>query len=145
MQIKSICTILILILVLVGCAGRLPTVCDEVKGPSLLCDTAERYGVRLEDVGNGLIIANAIAIAEGLYTIDEAVEVMTELRDILDDPITYVTFKVEVYKRMEKYPGLIEVATVYFDELGGMAKEIYPIDRKLLVGWLDKQIKTLGG
>ena len=130
-----------------GCAGigTRPSICDTLTEPSLLCDLSAKYNVRLEDIGNGLIIANAVAIGQGFYTRDQAVEVMKEIRAILDNPVSYAFFKVGVYEKVDLYPGLLEVASVYFSELGGLTQIMYRTDRDILIGFMDKQIKTLGG
>ena len=130
-----------------GCAylTPMPSVCDTIEGPSLLCDLSEKYKVRLEDIGNGLIIANAVAIGQGLYTRDQAVEVMKEIRAILDNPVSYAFFKAGVDEKVALYPGLLEIATVYFSELGGLTQIMYRTDRDILIGFLDKQIEILGG
>lgn len=120
------------------------SVCDTLESPSYLCDISKKYGVRLEDVGNGLIIANAVAIGQGLYTKEQALVVLMEIRVFLDNPISYAAFKAHVYEQMDAYPGLLEVATVYFSELGENTMIMFKADRDLLAGWLDKQIGILG-
>uniref|UniRef100_A0A6H2A4Q1 Uncharacterized protein n=1 Tax=viral metagenome TaxID=1070528 RepID=A0A6H2A4Q1_9ZZZZ len=135
-----------LLAVIIGCANMpaLPSACDS-QTESMLCDLSKKYNVRLEDIGNGLIIANAIAISQNLYTKEEAVSVMKDIRAILDNPISYAFFKTEVYKHVDAYPGLLEVASIYFAELGAVSKMMYAADRKILIGWLNQQIKILGG
>lgn len=129
---------------LVGCGhlANLPSVCDHLE-QSRLCVISQKYDVRLEDVGNILIVANAVAIGQGLYTVDDAIKVMKELRSVLNDPISYALFKAKVDESIRAYPGLIEVASIYFAELGGITDNMYLDDRNLLKGWLDKQILIL--
>jgi hypothetical protein len=130
-----------------GCAGlkTLPSVCDDLQTPSKLCEVSKKYGVRIEDIGNGLIIANAVAIGQGVYTKDEALKVMKEIRAVLDNPVSNAFFKAQVYLKVDTYPGLLEVASAYFSELGSLTQMMYAEDRRLLVGFLDQQIKILGG
>ena len=135
--------ILAFVVLLFGCATTLPSKCDDVTDPSRLCDLSKQAGVRLEDVGNGLIVANAISIGSGLYTKEQALTVLKEFRSALDQPITYLAFKTLLYDKMDQYPGLIEVATIYFEQLGNIQEIMYPKDRELLAGWLDRQIKIL--
>lgn len=127
---------------LFACAN-LPSVCDTMTGKSYLCDISKKYGVRLEDVGNGLIIINAVAISQGLYTKDQAKSVLEEIRALLENPITYSLFKAKVILKVDTYPGLLEVASVYFSELGMVDKTIYAADRDLLIAWIDKQLGLL--
>ena len=130
-----------------GCAGigTRPSICDTLTEPSQLCWLSEKYNVRLEDIGNGLIVANAVAIVQGVYTKEDAIAVMRDIRAILDNPVSYAFFKTGVDARVAFYPGLLEIATVYFSELGGVTQIMYRTDRDILIGFLDKQIKMLGG
>ena len=128
---------------LIGCAGQLPSVCDQITEPCRLCDLSRKYNVRLEDIGAGLIIANAVAIGEGLYTKQEALEVVQALRSILDNPVSYVYFRDEVYRYVNAYPGLLEVATAYFNDIGSLTQVMYAKDRAILSEFLDQQIQGL--
>lgn len=141
---KRMSIAVVLIMILSGCAmlQGAPSVCDTLEERSLLCETAAKAGIRLEDLGNGLIIANMIAIAENLYTRDQAAEVLTHLRDLLHNPISYLLFANEVQKIGRQYPGLLAVAEIYMDQLL-VSIPIHNVDRALLVGWLDKQIEGL--
>ena len=61
--------IFVFALFLVGCLGNdRPSVCTDITEPSLLCEIAVKHGVRLETVGNTLIIVNSVAIAKGVYS-----------------------------------------------------------------------------
>jgi len=130
--------------ILSSCAGfkNLPSVCDDLEG-SALCDTADNAGVRLEDIGNAFIIANAISIGQGIYTKEQARVVLNELQDALMNPITWVLFSDIVKGKIEQYPGLLEIAEGYFTVLVDSYAQIYDADRTILVGWLGKQIKIL--
>ncbi len=131
----------------VGCSGlpKLPSACDKLTERSYLCEICKKNGVRLEDVGNGLIIANAIAIGQGLYSKADALAVFKELRAVLNDPVSYAFFKAKVDEKMARYPGLIEVAVVYFNELSALDDVMFTGDKLLLIGWMDQQIRLLGG
>lgn len=127
----------------IGCAGLgdRPSVCDTTE-KSLLCDLSAEYGVRIEDIGNGLIIANSVAIGEGLYTREQARAVLVDLRAILDNPVSYAFFRLQVLDRVAKYPELILVAQQYFDELT-TGQIMYKADRQMLCAWLDDRIEAL--
>ncbi len=140
---KYIGAVLVLFMVY-GCAmlQGAPSVCDNLEERSLLCEAAARLGVRLEDVGNGLIIANAGAIATGQYTRDQAIEILTHLRNFAQNPVSYVLFIKEVNKMLRMYPGMLTVAESYMDLIAS-ALPIYSTDRVLLVDWLNDQIEAL--
>jgi len=130
-----------------GCAsvGTRPSVCDTITEPSLLCEYSAEIGVRLEDVGTGLIVANAANIGLfKLYTTEQAVKVMKEIRAILDNPVSYAYFKGQIDQRLSQYPGLLQVAEAFFDTLGAQTQIMYRTDRDILIGFLDKQIEILG-
>lgn len=129
-------------LILTSCAN-LPSVCDTMTQKSYLCDISQKHGVRLEDVGNGLIVVNAIAIQQGLYTKEQAIKVLSEIDALLKYPISYAAFKAGVYEKVDAFPGLIEVASIYFSELGLLSQDILQADRKLLVDWIAKQLSFL--
>ena len=141
---KKLLLLACLIPFLFACGG-IPTVCDKITEPSIFCDLSKKANVRFEDVGNGLIIANAVAIGEGIYTKEQALKVMKELKLFMADPVTYAAFKAEVYLKMDKYPGLLLVAELYLGQFSGLNQPIYAADRTLIIGWLDQQIKILGG
>lgn len=125
----------------VGCAG-LPSVCDDITEGSILCKISKEQGVRLEDVGNVLIIANAIAIGEGAYSIEQAIDVMKKIRALLDDPISYIGFKNGLKSTMTKYPGLIEIGSIYIDQFTG-TRLMSNTDSEMLITFLDNRIKNM--
>ena len=133
-----------LFLVFTSCAmlSSGPSVCEDIQTPSLLCKMADDRGVNLEAIGNALIIANAIAIGEGLYTKAQARDVLIELRGILDNPVSYLFFKQGLKRYIDKYPGLLIVATAYIDRFN-MDQVMYPADQELLAGFLAAQIESL--
>ena len=133
-----------LVFILSGCIsmGNLPSVCDTATD-SLLCDISVKNNVRLEDIGNVLIVTNAIAIGEGVYSQESALIAMKEIRGLLDGPVSYTAFRSGVFTIVDKYPGVLEVASIYFSQLTGNTQTMYPADREILISWLDSRIKTL--
>lgn len=128
-----------------GALATMPSVCDSVDpGESVLCDLAKDNKIRIEDVGNAFIFVNAIAIGEGVYTKEEAVEVCQALLDVLDTPITYIALRTELLDQVQKYPGLLEVAQSYM-AIFNVDEDIYRKDRDLLIKWLNERIGSLGG
>ena len=122
--------------------GTRPTVCDRIQGPSILCQVAGEHGVRLEDVGNGLILVNAVAISEGAYTKGDAKRVLRRLLESLDGPVTYALFKEHLINATESFPGLLDVARSYLDELS-LSNRMHDADREILRTWLTNRIKSL--
>ncbi|MCG8643228.1 MAG: hypothetical protein MI862_26115 [Desulfobacterales bacterium] len=122
--------------------GNRPTVCNQIEEPSILCQVATEHGVRLEDVGNGLILVNALAISEGVYTRADARQVLSRLLDALDGSITYAVFKSRIQQATESFPGLLDVAKSYLDEFS-LSNQMYDADREILQTWLTNRIKSL--
>ena len=120
-----------------------PSVCDNLSEKSLLCMLAAKTGIKLEDMGTGLIIVNSILIAEGKYTQEQALEVVTTLRDILKKPVTYLYFYANVKDYLEKFPGLMLVDLDLLDELAN-SQVMHNPDRELLLNWLNTVIGDLG-
>lgn len=137
--------ILIMTIGIFACTGLetkpQPSVCDSLE-KSLLCELAAEQGMRIEDVGAVVQVANSILIGEGVYSKSQALTVMQHFRDILDNPVSYVFFKTEVEKYVSKYPGLLDVTQYYIDRFVD-TKMMYRADRDLLIAWLDKQVEIL--
>lgn len=132
-----------LVMLLAGCAGNRPSVCDGIQpGDSLLCQIAADHDIQLEDVGLALVAVNAVAIGEGLYTRDQAQEVINRLLLALDGSITYAVFRDRIMEYTEKYPGLLDVAQTYLDRFA-LSKQIRETDRDILRTFLQKRLKAL--
>lgn len=135
--------LLIAVMMTVGCVfNDLPSVCDQLEDKSYLCEIAQKHDIRLESVGTILVVANAVAIGEGVYTSTDALQVMQSIRCVLDQPISYLFFKDKVQGLTEKYPGLLEIADIYLNEFMS-TQTMFVRDREILQGWLDKRIARL--
>ena len=146
MKTKLAVTILLMSTIwLAGCAmPRQPSVCDRITDPSLLCDMAAHYNVRLEDIGAVLVAVNAVAIGEGAYMRKDARNVLSELLLMLDEgAVSYVMFKAGIESRLKKYPGLLDVSRGYLEYFTGRHAFIYKRDREILRRWLARQIERL--
>ncbi len=119
-----------------------PSVCESDEGPSLLCVMAEKNGVKLEAVANALIIANAIMIGEGVYSRAQAIEVLSDLLTILERPVSYRYFRLELLNALDKYPGLILVANSYINQFT-MPQIMFKRDRGYIQWILRNQIEVL--
>lgn len=127
---------------LVGCFPG-PSVCDqEGVGRSLLCEAADDLGVKLEGVGFGLRVVNAVALANEAYTVDEVVTVLKELRLALENPISYVLFKGHVDTVLASYPGMFEEAVNILGVFSSPAT-MFVRDRQVLITYLDNRIAEL--
>ena len=128
----------------IGCQLRQGhSVCDSIEpGESVLCDIASAQGVSLEVVGNGLIVVNAIAIGERLYSSREAIEVLEALYGTLEWPITYMLFRDEINKALANYPGLINIIEIYLTEFS-LSKRISITDKEILQRWIQARISSL--
>jgi hypothetical protein len=125
-----------------GCSGK--SVCTDREFNSYLCDTADGIGVRLETVGNVLIVANAIAIGEGKYTAQEAVSVLEDLRNVVSAGPAYAYIYSKIGKALSDYPGLFAVSMIYLNEFK-RPQIMTKVDREMLLFWIDEQIEMLGG
>lgn len=140
----SIIALLIGILA-VGCVEIFnsgPTVCDTVQGNSVLCTMSDKHGVKLETIGNVLIVANRTAIAAGAYSKSDALKALVEIRKLIDSPVSYAFFTTEVRRVSKKYPGLIQIAEKYLSDLIE-DKIMFKADREILQKFLDSRIKSL--
>jgi len=140
---KGPAAMVLMLFMVAGCVGTqtAPSVCDTVE-KSMLCDLAQDQGVRLEDIGLVLIVVNSVAIGEGLYSKDQARAVLVDLRAILDNPVSYVFFRANVYDSVDKYPELLEVCKLYLDRFT-TGRIMYKADRAILISWLDDRIEAL--
>lgn len=143
---KTFIAVIGICLLLSACITTMPSKCDTLTEPSLLCQIAQDKGVRLEDVGNILIVANAVAIGEGLYSRKDAARVLKELEVILEDPISYIVFHKAITSRLNKYPGLFEVAMIYLDAMistSARGQFMYKADQAMLQAWIHDRITGL--
>ena len=137
-----------LALITFGCSSglevALPDACDEVEGPSMLCEIAAEKGVNLSVVADGLGLANVIAIEKGRYTKEQALKVLAGLRSFMESPVSYAAFKAELTGVIEAYPYLLQTVDKYLSQLVS-TQIMYTADQDLIKGWLDRLITGLGG
>ena len=139
---KRLCivTFALLLFCSFGCASG-PSVCDSLNpGDSVLCDAVSGSEYRLEDAGNALILANAVAIGEGWYTREEAIELCQDLIQILklEDLIN----PDEIKEMLNEYPGLWDVLSSYVST-SVPEVNIYRTDRNIIISWLGDRIKSM--
>ncbi len=135
---------LLLVFMLGACAAG-PSVCDTRENQrSYLCEAADSLDVRLEDAGNILMVASAVAIEEGSYTKEQAVKVMEDLLTLVERSPSYMYLTKMVWSKVDDYPGLFMVAEVYLSAMD-RSQIISNYDRDILTAWLEKQIAILGG
>lgn len=144
---KLIAVALILSLSLIGC-GALglkapPSVCDNMgTGDSILCDIATKNDIHLETAGNFFMVLNMRSIKEGLYTKDQAHDVILGLQSAVGlFEITGDDLRNLVLDYTADYPELI-LMSPYLGYLSG-AGEIKDADRDMLTTWLDLVDKSV--
>jgi len=131
-------------LILVACVtiSKKPSVCITVDQPSYLCEVAEKHDIKLEDIGVILVIANAVAIGEGAYDVDDAINVLDNLIEAVQNPVSYLFIKSEIKKHTMKYPGLFIVAEVYLDEFSN-PQIMTRFDQDILLSWFQARRRGL--
>lgn len=143
---KSLCIIwIVAALLLAGCGtwlNSLPSVCDDSIEPSVLCSIAKDKGIRLENVGLAAIGLNAVLIGEGVYTREEAISVLQEIRQIFDGPVSYLFARGKIYEAIAKYPGMEDITNSLMDGFTS-TKIMYDKDREIMITWLDNRITSL--
>ena len=136
---------IVLLFLLAGFVGCLPggSVCDDkTAGPSLMCQAVEGKDYRLEDVSFGVRIASTLAMAEGVYTPEQLVKVLKDVRALLENPITYATFKFGIQEKSKTVPGLVELTSEFVDMFSSQ-QTMYARDRELIINYIDKRIAVL--
>lgn len=136
---KIIFIVCILVCVLYSCNSNGPSICDTIEN-SYLCEMANKTGIKLESVGNGLIVMNNIAISSGYITSVKYNDILIKIRQSLDEPITYVLFKDKIIKYADKYPKTLSIGKKYV-QLFELNKNISESDKMLIKYWIDRQIK----
>jgi len=110
---------------------------QNISNESLLKKIADDHETCLESIGNDLIISNALAIGFDMYTREEARNAVNRWIAILDTDISYKGFRKEVYDVLKKYPGMFEVADIYFMQFENFGlNPIIQDDKDMLKDWL---------
>lgn len=126
-------------------AGCLPgkSVCDDKEaGPSLLCDTCEKNGWKLENIGFGLKVASTGFMIADIYTPAQLVKVLKEIKVILDDPVSYVFVKTSIENKLKDFPGMFEDTSLLLNSFTS-SRTMFIRDRQILIEYLDKRIAVL--
>jgi len=144
--------ILFALMLITACVStqNLPSVCDN-ETQSKLCDISTAHNIRLEDMGNGLIVGIALAIGTETADKEDVLKAIKQIRKSLEKqirkslelPITYDYFTSSVYEKFNRYPGLLEIAMIYFQPFSSLNIPMYQRDRQLLAGFLDREIAIL--
>lgn len=141
---RNVIIFIILAILFASCSTfkHKPSVCDGNLEPSLLCAIAVEHEAQLEEIGAILIVANAVAIGEGLYTRTDALKVLRKIQVIIDQPISYVYLLSVLNEAVDRYPGLFEVADLYLEQLDD-PRIMSNFDRRILQIWIAKRIRGL--
>lgn len=127
-----------------GVKEIMPNRCDTVQGPSKLCEIASEKGINLSVLADGLGLLNIIAIDRGLYTKEQALKVLIDIRTFVNGPISYVMLQAKLSKTVSEYPYLLTATQKYLNLLS-YNHPMFSEDQKLVKGWLDRLITGLGG
>lgn len=128
---------------LLSCTS-MPSVCDKIEdGESKLCDLAAAYNVNLSIVGKGIQVANALAIARGYYTKDQALEVATTMRGLHNGPLTYALWNTNLKMHAEKYPEIFKDIDLSVLDSLMIDTLLTPTDQKIMIDFWDRVIKSL--
>lgn len=141
---KKFLVLLVTVTMLSACTAltKKPSVCETQEGPSYLCEVAAKNHMRIEDVGNSLIVANALAISAGYYSPHQAIVVLEDVRSVLDRPVSYAFFKGELRRAAGVNPGMIDILGVFVDDLIS-SRVMYTRDRVMLQNWINARIESL--
>ena len=137
---KYLLLIIGMALSLSACSTTQPSICDTTTD-SYLCQIADTVNVRLEDMGNMLVVVNRGAILSGQYTVDESLLALKGIRLALSDPISYFAFQ-RVVRETVGSTELLLVATTVISHFTSN-QEMLDADRAILIGWIDKQIARI--
>ena len=121
---------------------ELPSACDTIQGPSMLCEIAAERGVNLSVVADGLGLASIVAIRKGLYTADQATKALIGLRVFMDSPVSYAALKFKIDDTIATYPYLLQTVDKYTSALVS-TQIMYAEDQRLIKSWLDRLILSL--
>lgn len=118
------------------------SICDTIQGESILCQTAKDHNVSLEQIGSILIIVDYASIRSGLYTKDQAIDVLKQANDILSGPLAYRGFRTWLISALvkSKAPELIEISAMFPDSTAIM----YKADQDILRGFIERHLANLG-
>jgi len=132
-----------LIFLLAGCTVSMNSVCNSLQpGDSDLCALADSMGVKLEDIGNGLVLANLIAIDKGEYTLEQAVDVLLVLHSLIEAGISYNGLRSNLIELDSAFPGLLDIGFIYINRLNS-TKIMKRADREILLSFIQGQIDNL--
>jgi hypothetical protein len=139
--------LIIVFALLVGAllAGCLPgkSVCDNREDrQSDLCDTADKYGVKLENVGFGLRLASTGAMAAGVYDREDVVKVLKDLLRLLENPVSEVLFRLKVEEALEEFPGMFS-ETKYILESFTSGRDMHVMDRQIMIKYCVDRLAVL--
>lgn len=145
-EFSIILSLAIVATMFVACAAigikKPPSVCDSTEpGASVLCDIAGKNDFHLETAGNILMVVNLRAIKQGLYTAQDAINVLGDVRYALGFDISAVDLKRLIFEYIDEYPELI-LASPFLGYLD-TPEMLKPNDKKMILWWIDEQNKIL--
>lgn len=144
---KKLFCLIVMAILFTGCSDKglglyYPSACDSIEGPSMLCEMAAKNNINLTMLADSFGVLNEVAINKNKYSKADALKVLTELRDFLEAPVSYVAFKAELEPVLESSPYLVSATNKYISQLIS-GQIMYKKDQDLIKGWLDRMIAGL--
>lgn len=118
--------------------------CNNRLGDCTIVRIANDHGVCLDQIGNGLIIANAVCIGNEAYTRQQAAKAIQDVISVLDEPITALAFKVLIDSKIGRFPGMLEVSSIYLSYFDGEAV-LDTRSRDIVKDWLKTRVLPVIG
>jgi len=140
--ISAFVVAIIMALLFIALSCQTPTsLC--VGKDSVLCNIEKSTGVSINDIKNGLIVANAVAIGRGLYTAEEAKTVLLNIKS-MKNSMTYLSFRTLLVSTFKDYPGLFYVASQYLSLPSMLSDTLISKDDIVIIdNIIDTQISLL--
>lgn len=107
---------------------------------SILKQIAEKHGLTVEQVSVSIALVNYAAIRSGVYSKDSAIEVLTQLRDIVSSQASYRYIRSWLIGTLTDYPELIEISELF----PSSPLIIYEADQRILLDFIDRHLGNLG-
>jgi hypothetical protein len=132
------------LVLLAGCAGlpQYPECNAHYPQDAKIVQVANTYEMCLRDVGNAMIVANALAVGMDAYTVEDALKVVDDTILLLETNVTEMAFRDHVMGRLTKFPGLVDVGRVYVMEFSStrfMDRE----SKGIIRGWLEEKVRPV--
>jgi hypothetical protein len=140
----KVITLLLVAIMLFSCATDLTSKYDSAEyNGCLICDIADKRGVRLEDVGNGIRIAGFTAREMDAYTASQAIEVLEKIKTALQMPISGATLIVYLGDLQAEYAEVLSIAMSYAGDFGKVTQTLDEMSVDILLKFINERLAVL--